>query len=290
MILPPVPDLVDFAGDAGPDRRRRRRHRRDAAAREGVLRRQGGRGALRRPLREAAARRSAASTSGAAPTAGSRSPGVPKSPSCRLFPHPHRSSLRKVGYRRSHPRATQVLGGEDTLTKRKLALVAILFVIVAVAATVLALGTSPGSAKPNARRSRRRGSTSARTTTAAGRRPMTRAACTCRRRSARKVQTTYKENVPEGPQVAQVIEQLVARRQQDHLRDVVRLPARRWCAAAKKYPDVKFEQATGTTQPQEPGRVLRRRRGRDLPLRHRRRRGDEDRRSSATSCRSRSPR
>ena len=43
-----------------------------------------------------------------------------------------------------------------------------------------------------------------------------------------KVQTTYKENVPEGPQVAQVIEQPRPRRQQDHLRDVVRLPATRW--------------------------------------------------------------
>ena len=30
MILPPVPDLVDFAGDARADRRRRRRHGRDA--------------------------------------------------------------------------------------------------------------------------------------------------------------------------------------------------------------------------------------------------------------------
>ena len=54
MILPPVPDLVDFAGDAGPDRRRRRRHGRDPRARQGVLRRQGRGGALRRALREAA--------------------------------------------------------------------------------------------------------------------------------------------------------------------------------------------------------------------------------------------
>ena len=54
MLLPPVPDLVDFARDARPDRRRRRRHRRDARAREGLLRGQGGRGALRRALREVA--------------------------------------------------------------------------------------------------------------------------------------------------------------------------------------------------------------------------------------------
>ena len=39
-----------------------------------------------------------------------------------------------------------------------------------------------------------------------------------------KVQTTYKENVPEGAQTCQVIESLVPRRQQDHLRHLVRLP------------------------------------------------------------------
>ena len=59
-----------------------------------------------------------------------------------------------------------------------------------------------------------------------------------------KVVTTYKENVPEGPQVAQVIDQLV--------RDGNKIifatsfgfqPA--MDAAAKKYPDVKFEMATG---------------------------------------------
>src|SRR3954464_7942975 len=59
-----------------------------------------------------------------------------------------------------------------------------------------------------------------------------------------KVQTTFKENVPEGPQVAQVIDSLV--------RDGNKIifatsfgfqPA--MVAAAKKYPDVKFEMATG---------------------------------------------
>ncbi|MGZ4289827.1 MAG: BMP family ABC transporter substrate-binding protein, partial [Gaiellaceae bacterium] len=61
-----------------------------------------------------------------------------------------------------------------------------------------------------------------------------------------KVLTTYKENVPEGPQVTQVIDQLV--------RDGNKIifatsfgfqPA--MAAAAKKHPDVKFEMATGTT-------------------------------------------
>lgn len=60
-----------------------------------------------------------------------------------------------------------------------------------------------------------------------------------------KVLTTYKENVPEGPQVSQVIDSLV--------RDGNKIifatsfgfqPA--MVAAAKKYPDVKFEMATGT--------------------------------------------
>jgi basic membrane protein A len=61
------------------------------------------------------------------------------------------------------------------------------------------------------------------------------------------VDTTFKENVPEGPQTAQVIDSLV--------RDGNKLifatsfgfqPA--MVAAAKKYPDVKFEMATGTAQ------------------------------------------
>src|ERR687883_425113 len=62
-----------------------------------------------------------------------------------------------------------------------------------------------------------------------------------------KVKTTYKENVPEGPQVSQVIDSLV--------RDGNKIifatsfgfqPA--MATAAKKYPNVYFEQATGTKQ------------------------------------------
>jgi basic membrane lipoprotein Med (substrate-binding protein (PBP1-ABC) superfamily) len=61
-----------------------------------------------------------------------------------------------------------------------------------------------------------------------------------------KVLTTFKENVPEGPQAAQVIESLI--------RDGNKIifatsfgfqPS--MAAAAKKHPDVKFEMATGTT-------------------------------------------
>lgn len=65
------------------------------------------------------------------------------------------------------------------------------------------------------------------------------------RKLGNKVITTYKESVPEGPQVSQVIDSLV--------RDGNKIifatsygfsPA--MTAAAKKYPDVYFEQATGT--------------------------------------------
>ena len=59
-----------------------------------------------------------------------------------------------------------------------------------------------------------------------------------------KVETTYKENVPEGPQVAQVIDSLVKDGNKIIFatsfgyQDAV-------LAAAKKYPDVDFEMATG---------------------------------------------
>jgi basic membrane protein A len=129
------------------------------------------------------------------------------------------------------------------MTKKKLALAATLVVIAALA-VVLAVSTAPGSARPNA------------TFKAAwiyvgphndggwsqahdqGRLAVQKAL-------GSKVQTTYKENVPEGPQVAQVIESLI--------RDGNKIifgtsfgfqPA--MAAAAKKHPDVKFEMATGT--------------------------------------------
>ena len=72
-----------------------------------------------------------------------------------------------------------------------------------------------------------------------------------------KVQTTYKENVPEGPQVAQVIESLV--RDGNKIIFATSFGYQNAMAAeAKKHPDVKFEQATGTAQSLEPCRVLRR--------------------------------
>jgi basic membrane protein A len=58
------------------------------------------------------------------------------------------------------------------------------------------------------------------------------------------VTTTYKENVPEGPQVAQVIDSLV--RDGNKIIFATSFGYQdAMLAAAKKYPDVKFEQATG---------------------------------------------
>lgn len=62
-----------------------------------------------------------------------------------------------------------------------------------------------------------------------------------------KVQTTYKENIPEGPQVAQVIESLI--RDGNKIIFATSFGFQSAMAAeAKKHPDVFFEQATGTLQ------------------------------------------
>jgi basic membrane protein A len=59
-----------------------------------------------------------------------------------------------------------------------------------------------------------------------------------------KVQTTFKETVPEGPQTAQVIDSLV--RDGNKMIFATSFGYQdAMVAAAKKYPDVKFEQATG---------------------------------------------
>jgi basic membrane protein A len=126
---------------------------------------------------------------------------------------------------------------------RKLALGAILLVVAA-AAVVLAVGTSPGTAKSQAAFKaawiyvgpHNDGGWS---------QAHDQGRLYVQKMLGSKVQTTYKENVPEGPQVAQVIEQLI--------RDGNKMifgtsfgfqPA--MAAAAKKHPDVKFEMATGT--------------------------------------------
>jgi basic membrane protein A and related proteins len=126
---------------------------------------------------------------------------------------------------------------------RKLALGAILLVVAA-AAVVLALGTSPGTAKSSAAYKaawiyvgpHNDGGWS---------QAHDQGRLYVQKALGSKVQTTYKENVPEGPQVAQVIEQLI--------RDGNKMifatsfgfqPA--MAAAAKKHSDVKFEMSTGT--------------------------------------------
>ena len=62
-----------------------------------------------------------------------------------------------------------------------------------------------------------------------------------------KVVTTYKENVPEGPQASQVIDSLVS-----DGNTIIFATSYGYqpmmVAAAKKYPDVKFEMATGSAQ------------------------------------------
>jgi len=61
-----------------------------------------------------------------------------------------------------------------------------------------------------------------------------------------KVKTTFKENVPEGPQVAQVIESLIRDGNKIIFATSFGFQGA-MVAAAKKHPDVKFEMATGTT-------------------------------------------
>jgi basic membrane protein A len=131
------------------------------------------------------------------------------------------------------------------MTKRKLALAALLVTLSAVA-VVLGAGSGPGSAKPAA------------TTKAAwiyvgphndggwsqahdaGR-------LYVQKKLGSKVQTTFKESIPEGPQVSQVIDSLV--RDGNKIIFATSFGYQNAVyAAAQKYPDVKFEMATGTKQ------------------------------------------
>jgi basic membrane protein A len=131
------------------------------------------------------------------------------------------------------------------LQNRKLALSAIVLVIAALAA-VLALGTSPGSAKSSAAFKaawiyvgpHNDGGWS---------QAHDKGRLYVQKMLGSKVQTTYKELVPEGPQTCQVIDQLVRDGNQIIFATSYGFQP---CmiSESKKYPKVKFEQATGDTQ------------------------------------------
>ena len=85
------------------------------------------------------------------------------------------------------------------------------------------------------------------------------------------VETTYKENIPEGPEAKQVMRDLIA----DGNEIIFATSFGYGDALAerpRKYPDVQFEHATGVRPPARTCHLLRRLRGHDLPDRHRRRR------------------
>ncbi len=129
------------------------------------------------------------------------------------------------------------------MTKTKLALAAIL-VVIAAAAVALAVSTAPGSAKSNAA-FKAAWIYVGPHDDAGWSQAHDQGRLAVQKALGSKVITTYKEKIPEGPQVAQVIESLI--------RDGNKIifatsfgyqPA--MVAAAKKHPDVKFEMATGT--------------------------------------------
>jgi len=108
------------------------------------------------------------------------------------------------------------------LTKTKLALAAIL-VVIAAAAVALAVGTAPGSAKSSAAFKaawiyvgpHNDGGWS---------QAHDQGRLAVQKALGSKVVTTYKENVPEGPQVAQVIDQLIRDGNKIIFATLVRLP------------------------------------------------------------------
>src|SRR4051795_8299297 len=129
------------------------------------------------------------------------------------------------------------------MTRTKIALAATI-VVIAGAAAALAVGTSPGSAKSNAAFKAAwiyvgphndAGWSQAHDQ---GRQAVQNAL-------GSKVATTYKENVPEGPQVAQVIESLIRDGNKIIFATSFGFQDAMFAAAAK-HPDVKFEMATGT--------------------------------------------
>ena len=128
------------------------------------------------------------------------------------------------------------------MTKRKLAAAAVLLTAVALAAA-LAVGTGSGSAKPSVFKAawiyvgpHNDGGWS---------QAHDQGRLAVQHALGDKVETTFKENVPEGPQVSQVIDSLV--RDGNTIIFATSFGFQgAMKAAAAKYPNVKFEMATGT--------------------------------------------
>ncbi len=96
--------------------------------------------------------------------------------------------------------------------------------------------------------------------------------------------------MPEGPQVSQVIDSLVRDGNKIIFATSFGFQSAMKAAAAKKYPDVKFEMATGTYTSKNMAEYFGAGEDAIYLSGHGRRRSDQERHRSATSCRSRSPR
>ena len=142
-----------------------------------------------------------------------------------------------------------------------------------VAALAAAGGGEAGEAGES---SRSRGSTRARTTTAAGRRRTTRAGCTSRRSWARKVQTTYKENVFSNRRSRRSSPASSATATRSSSATSFGISSSASTASCREVPGRLLRAGDRARSQEEPGRVLRRRRGHDLPVRDGRRRRDEE--------------
>ena len=129
------------------------------------------------------------------------------------------------------------------MTKTKLALAAIV-VVIAATAVALAVSTAPGSAKPAAA-FKAAWIYVGPHNDAGWSQAHDEGRLAVQKALGSKVQTTYKEKIPEGPQVAQVIESLI--RDGNKIIFATSFGYQpMMAAAAKKHPDVKFEMATGT--------------------------------------------
>src|SRR5262249_36580135 len=223
-------------GAKGPDRRRRGRHRRHARPRQGLLRGQGGGGPLRGALREApldgrlrvrlASHRPLDRLPLERPGAGRR-----------RAPRDGLEARRKGGYSRSSPGHSR--REEPSMKRTKIALAALLLTIAVVTALVAA---TAGSAKKSdvfkvawiyVGPHNDGGWSQAHD---AGRLYVQKAL-------GSKVQTTYKENIAVGSQLKQTVASLV---QQGYKMIFGTSYGYFDKSLAAQYPDVDFEQATGT--------------------------------------------